>query len=416
MNHKNQKKLMSINVLEAANNGSFNLSHRDLEPSTPKKHTQKTKPRKNGQNRGQKQPNTQKSVKPNKKGSKAAPQDTKKSSSRTKFSRVLKSQKSIEIIEKIVQKKPKTPTLTSANFFEALSHTIRRKVTQQKLLKSMTVGNTGFTQLNRDLAKMGAIGKKGGTGSRPGSNQKSTSVDNNFAIFNNEVYGNFIEIKCLCFDFLQEICRIYLEDCENDRRLIDRGLEYRSNLMGFKQYLMKEWSAELDTDFYYMEELDAMRKELEGSEESFGGGGRDTNGRKGFKKKETATEATKDGKENLGAVGDKNEKLTSKKSKEGNKLDKDDKGKGKSSVKKAKGGLDAKSVKGTARKGSISAIKEEKEKSSKIEFNESDDEDSDLDQPGELSRQVVIVGDRLSNPTVILKVKKTQITKTPTTS
>jgi hypothetical protein len=43
--------------------------------------------------------------------------------------------------------------------------------------------------------------------------RRGAKLDNNFAIFNSDVYANFLEIKLKAFEYFEELVRLYKDDC-----------------------------------------------------------------------------------------------------------------------------------------------------------------------------------------------------------
>lgn len=131
----------------------------------------------------------------------------------------------------------------SVTFKEAMSHTLRRRVMQKKLLNPFSpfYYKTGIKKLNDDIEEYKNELKKEKEDDQLDPFVKRSAMDNNFAIFNNDVYANFPDIKFKTFEIFTKLVKIYLDDCENDKKFSTDTIETKRKRDLLRKNLIKNW-------------------------------------------------------------------------------------------------------------------------------------------------------------------------------
>lgn len=140
-----------------------------------------------------------------------------------------------EIVKPVAKDAKKHPLLNLGTFSIALRHTIMKKVTANKLkaqtfnglhIKSSTppppeedplfagLGLEFKSKFKEDDEAMKLKRRKG-------------KLDNNYAVFSNDIYSNFLKIKNVSFDFFLKLIEIYKIDRSRGMKLTFEKYSYR---------------------------------------------------------------------------------------------------------------------------------------------------------------------------------------------
>lgn len=125
-----------------------------------------------------------------------------------------------------------------------MSHTMRRKVLEKKLLNpySAFYYKTGLKKLNDDIDEYeNEVHKENEDEHFEPFMRRGARMSNNFAIFNNEVYANFPEIKGKTFDIFTKICQVYQEDCKMGKKFSTDSPKLKQERDEQRRMLIKNW-------------------------------------------------------------------------------------------------------------------------------------------------------------------------------